>query len=284
MSDIPNFWAAYDEYRRTKSISAFQSLYFDHASAGLVDFIRKRDITAVSLAQMVDAFPKYFAAIRPISTTLVNGAIDQQVRLGYARMKELYPATVFPTVTFLIGRFSTAGTTANNRILIGSEFYFANDGVPRDELLQFQRDNVSPLASLPIIVAHEHTHVLQARAAGIFGASTLLEQALVEGSADFIGELVSGGNVNAHLRDYALSREHQLWLDFQGVMGGNDVSQWLYNQGSATGDRPGDLGYFIGYRIAEAYYAKASDKKQAVKDIIEVANALAFLKASGYNP
>jgi hypothetical protein len=53
---------------------------------------------------------------------------------------------------------------------------------------------------------------------------------------------------------------------------------------TATADRPGDLGYFIGYRIAQAYYNKQTDKAAAVRAIIEVFDADAFLAASGYDP
>jgi hypothetical protein len=284
VSDIANFWSAYDEYQLHGSVAAFQTGYLDVASPGLVDFIRVRSVTAASLAAMVGAFPRYFAAIRPVSMNLLNGAVSAQVRANYAKLKGLYPATVFPTVTFLIGRFSTGGTTANNRILIGTEFYSADAGVPLDELPAFQATNAMPQTWLPVIVAHEHTHILQMRASGIFGRPTLLEQALAEGSADFIGELVSGGNINAWLGGYGIANEHQLWVDFQAQMHGTDVSQWLYNQGSPPAGRPGDLGYFIGYRIAQAYYAGATDKAQAVKDIIEMRDAQGFLSASRYAP
>ena len=47
-------------------------------------------------------------------------------------------------------------------------------------------------------------------------------------------------------------------------------------------DRPADLGYYIGYKIAEAYYKNAADKKQAVKDILEIKDFNEFLKASKY--
>jgi uncharacterized protein YjaZ len=199
-------------------------------------------------------------------------------------MKTLYPATVYPTVTFLVGRFSTGGTTSNNRILIGAEFYGGDAGVPQDELGTFQRDNVHPLSALPIIVAHEHVHILQSRAGGIFGHKTLLEQSIIEGSADFVGELVSGGNINQGLSAWALPREHALWVEFQGAMSTTDVSRWLYNQGTATTDRPGDLGYFIGYRIAQSCYTRATDKVAAIRDIIEVKDAAQFLSVCGYDP
>src|SRR4051812_13657994 len=78
--------------------------------------------------------------------------------------------------------------------------------------------------------------------------------------------------------------EPSLWDDFKNEMHGTDVSRWLYNQGTstATPTRPGDLGYFIGYRIVEAYYQKQSDKVAALRDIIEIRDADAFLAASGY--
>jgi hypothetical protein len=68
----------------------------------------------------------------------------------------------------------------------------------------------------------------------------------MEGSADFVSFLITGGNINARLRSYAIPREHDLWTEFKAAMHGTDVRRWLYNQGSATADRPGDLGYFIG--------------------------------------
>ena len=288
VSDIARFWAAVDEYKRSKSANAFQALYLGHASPGLVDFVKARSITAASLADMVDRAPTYFAASRVASTALAGGAVDAQVRSAYSAMKSIYPETLFPTVTFAFGRFSTAGTIRNNRILLGVEFYYPdNAAAPLDELQSFQKTNVKPLGKLPIIVAHELVHILQSRASGIFGKSTLLEQALAEGIADFVGERASGDNINAWLRPYGLAHEHELWVQFQSQMQGTDVTQWLYNQGSASsnaGDRPGDLGYFMGYRIAQAYYDRATDKARAIKELIEVQNASALLAASGYNP
>ena len=237
-SDIPNFWAAFDA---GASNTAFQTQYLNRASAGFSDFSRSRNVTASSLAQMVRAFPRYFADIRPFTLQLANNeALQSRMREGYGRMKQLYPAAVFPPVTFFIGRFATGGTTSGNGMLIGIEFYALGPNTPVDELGQFQRDNVRPLDTLPVIVAHEHVHILQTRANGIMSRPnrTLLEQTLLEGGADFVGELVSGGNINARLREFGIPRESALWAEFRTAMNGTDVSQWLYNQGTATSSRP----------------------------------------------
>ena len=65
-------------------------------------------------------------------------------------------------------------------------------------------------------------------------------------------------------------------------MNGKDTSNWLY-QGDKAKDKPADLGYYVGYKIAESYYNRAADKKQAIKDILDIKDFNGFLKASGYD-
>jgi uncharacterized protein YjaZ len=111
---------------------------------------------------------------------------------------------------------------------------------------------------------------------------SLLGKSLHEGSADFIGELMAGGNINQNLHEYGNAREKQLWLEFKKEMSGMDKSNWLY-QGDKAKDKPADLGYYVGYKITESYYKRTKDKKQAIKDILEIKDFNAFLKASGYD-
>ena len=107
----------------------------------------------------------------------------------------------------------------------------------------------------------------------------------VQGKAARISSLTSSrAAINGCLTPYALPREHDLWGEFKLAMHGTDTSQWLYNQRNETTDRPGDLGYFIGYRIAEAFYERATDKRLALEAIIEVADSDMFLAQSGYEP
>ena len=286
-SDIARFWKAYDGGGAGGASAPFQTEYLDRASPGLSDFIASRNVTAASLAGMVRAYPRYFADIRASTLRLANDAdVQSRIRDGYRKIKGMYPPAVFPPVTFLIGRFSTGGTTSASGMLVGLEFYATSSTTPLDELPKFQRDNVRPLDSLPVIVAHEHTHILQGRAGGIASRrnKTLLDQSLMEGGADFVAYVITGGNINARLQPYAIPREHALWTEFKSMMHGTDISQWIYNQGSDTGDRPGDLGYFIGFRIAESFYSRTSDKRLALQAIIDISDSDLFLSQSGYDP
>jgi hypothetical protein len=63
---------------------------------------------------------------------------------------------------------------------------------------------------------------------------------------------------------------------------GTDHSLWLYNQQSIPTTRPGDLGYFMGRRICEAYATKQNSLPDAVRGILQIQDASQFLKASGY--
>jgi hypothetical protein len=50
------------------------------------------------------------------------------------------------------------------------------------------------------------------------------------------------------------------------------------------GERTADLGYFVGYRIAESYYNTAADKRKAVQDILTMTDFAEILRKSGYRP
>jgi hypothetical protein len=283
-SDLANFWRAYDA---GGSATVFQREYLDRASAGLRDFIGRRALTASSLASMVRAYPRYFAAARaPMLALASEGRFPAIVRADFARLRDLYPDAVFPPMTLLVGRFSTAGTTGAAGLLIGTEFFVADASVPRDELGTWQQANVAGPDSLRFVVAHESIHIQQLRAGSNRGsAGTLLEQSLAEGAADFLGELVSGGTINARMYPWALAHEAELWAEFKASMDGTDVSRWLYNGGTgASSDRPSDLGYFVGYRIAKAFYDRQADARVAVREIIRSTNAKDLLARSGYDP
>ncbi len=64
-------------------------------------------------------------------------------------------------------------------------------------------------------------------------------------------------------------------------MSGFDFMDWLYGLSGKDG-RPNDLGYWMGYEIAKAYFNKKKDKKRAVESIIKIEDYPAFLEESGY--
>jgi hypothetical protein len=264
--DITRFWAALDRAKPESLASVLQAEYLDRGTAGLKAF-NSRIRNAAALAEAVGRRRADYDAIRP--ATLNVAAAERAIRAPLYALEYLYPAAVFPDVYFMIGRFATGGTVSPEGLLIGTEMFRDAEG-------------------LRSIVAHELIHFQQI-ASGQYGAAekapTLLALAILEGSADFVGELISGRRGKGQLYDYGFANERQLWAEFQVKMRSNsekDFEPWFY--GTPVEGRPRDLGYFIGYRIADAFYMKAADKKAAIREILTTTDFEGLLRASGYNP
>ena len=54
----------------------------------------------------------------------------------------------------------------------------------------------------------------------------------------------------------------------------------MYNPSSDK--KPGDLGYYLGYKIVKTYYNNSKDKKRAIYDILNITDFDLFLKQSQY--
>ena len=280
-SDIDNFWRAYDlaasETDKSKRIAVFQSEYLDKGSTGLKDFVRLRIRSAETLAGTIDRMPKYYASIRP--QTLQVQRMEKRMRAAFKKFKSIYPEAVFPDVYFLIGVTNSGGTTGPSGLLIGTEMYGKTAKSPTEELSAWLRAVISTVENVPAIVAHESCHYNQ-RYNTAPDQRHLLGKSLQEGACDTIGELISGRNINDHLKVYGKKHEAEIWRDFEADMYKPDISKWIYNAVTAK-DRPPDLGYYVGYLITRAYYDKAKNKRQAVYDILNIQDARAFYEASG---
>jgi hypothetical protein len=278
-SDIALFWRAYDMAKPENDLVIYRGEYLKKGSVGLEEFLRSKIGNSCNLVTAIDAAPKYYAALRVQSAKVEN--YKPQMVASFKKLKEIYPDAVFPNVYFLIGRMNAGGTVTIKGLLIGVEMYGKTDDASVSELNGWKKASVSRIEEIPFIVAHELVHYQQKY--GLFGSElSLLGKSLHEGSADFIGELIAGGSINQQLHEYANPREKQLWLEFRKEMNNKDTSNWLY-QGDKAKDKPADLGYYVGYKIVESYYNKAKDKKQAIKDILDIKDFNGFLKASGYD-
>jgi uncharacterized protein YjaZ len=133
------------------------------------------------------------------------------------------------------------------------------------------------------LIAHEYAHVQQPAAETDDPNTTVLLSSELEGGAEFIAELTSGSVSNNHLALWTNGRENEIETAFVADEDKTDKSDWLYN-GVGTPQKPGDLGYWVGYRIVKSYYQHAPNKQLALRDIIEVQDAKAFLARSGWYP
>lgn len=273
--DIPRFWAAFDASTPETRAEVLQREYLDRASPGLEDFVFRRIHTARELAETVDQFPRYYRSTRESMARVAE--LEPQIRAAFRRMEALHPDAVYPDVYFMVGRLTTGGTTSPRGLLVGTELYSRTPQMPEDEFEPWMVRLFSPREKIPALVAHELIHYQQ----DVGGERNLLRQALVEGIADYLGEMITGRHINSSQHEYADAREAELWCAFREKMRGDDYSGWFYNA-RTSGERPADLGYWVGYKIAQAYAARVPDERQRVRELLHVECPEAFLAASGY--
>lgn len=277
-SDIPAFWQAWDGATLQDAAERFQRLYIDPGSPGVQGFLPGRIVSGRHLAAAVAARPAFFAAIRQTTLAIDSSqALRQAVRTAFRRFEALYPDAVFPDVYFVIGRLNSGGTATASGLHIGVELYSRSEDTPLGELSPWEQAVMGQPGDLPHIVAHELIHFQQPP----LQDGTLLARALREGMADFIGELISGGHINRAAHAWGNARERELWEEFRAAMDGTDVSRWMY-QGDRAGDRPADLGYWMGYRISRALYERLPDREDAIRRLLGMTDPKALLRDSGY--
>jgi deoxyribose-phosphate aldolase len=279
-TDITRFWSAYD-----KAMAApveereviLQREYIEGATVGLKDFAGSGRVNAKALAQKLASHGGFFSALRPL--TLAMSSQRPATLAAFGKLKELYSYAMFPDVYFVIGQLSSGGTSSGNGLLMGAEMFSRSPEVPTAELNEWQKGAIMPPSDIPPLVAHEAIHFQQK----FLSQGGLLCACLIEGGADFVGKLAAGRLISRMEETHAWANAHErdLWQEFVKEMDGKDTSRWLYGNSGGNG-RPVDLGYWMGFKITEAYYNNAADKKQAVRDMMIVTDCKRFLHNSRY--
>ncbi|KTE41862.1 MULTISPECIES: DUF2268 domain-containing putative Zn-dependent protease [unclassified Sphingopyxis] len=270
-SDVERFYALYDDPALAADPDALAARYLADASPGLEDFMVMRRITPERVAKALREKPQLFADARGCAATLGN--VRGRLTAAADRLAALYPQAIFPPITIAISRGAPVAAANGKGLYVSLEALCAARFFEADDEDRFVH-----------VIAHEYVHAQQPLAQVESDSETVLHAALVEGAAEFVAEQISGSVAYTHLHRWAAGRETAVEAAFLAEKDGkaND-SRWVYNQlGSA--DWPGDLGYWVGYRVAKAYYQRSPDKKAAIKAIIEMKDPAAFLAESGWTP
>jgi hypothetical protein len=282
--DIDRYWQAYDSIITTvdtvKQIDLMQRLYVDKGTPGLKAFMEARNYNAKLWVTLIRKYPEFWKSIRNNTLNIKNQV--PRIAENIDNFRKLYPEMRPAKMYFTIGGLRSGGTTKDNMVLVGAEIATADNNTAASELSNwlknvFKHQQASNLISLNI---HEYVHTQQKAGKG----ELLLAQAIIEGSADFIAELVTGKKNNNTNMVYGRAHEQDLKEKFMIDMFSPAMGNWLYNGSSHP--QP-DLGYFMGYVICQNYYRHHADKKLAIRKIIELdyqneQQVMEFLRQSRY--
>jgi len=267
--DVQRFYQLYDAAGGHPSAEQLQRDYIDPGSTGLHQLAQLRKVSGASIAASLASHPEIYTNAKRCLVVLPQ--VRQRVQSALRRLRQLYPEARFPPITIAIGRGKPVGvTSAHSGVLIGLEALCA---------AEWMNPNVED--RFVHVIAHEYTHVQQLGALDDDEHLTVLEASLEEGAAEFIAELISGGVGYSQQAEQVRGREKEIETAFTADEDSTDLSRWLYN---STLERPGDLGYWVGYRIVKSYYRRIADERLAVREIVEISDPRLFLANSGWYP
>jgi hypothetical protein len=272
--DVTRFYQVYDAAGGHPTAQRLDQDYLAPGTDGLHQFARLRRVNGVAIAGALAQQPEIYAGARRCLAALP--AVKRRLTQAFARLATLYPEARFPPVTILVGRGRPVGITNPSGVSIGLEAICAADFMDPDLEARFVHT-----------IAHEYGHIqqppdIQALEAGAPGA-TVLRLSLIEGAAEFTAELISGDVGNYQHKTWTRGHEAAIEAAFVHDEDSTDVSHWL-NNGPGDAEHPGDLGYWVGYRIIKAYYQHAADKHRALRDLYDIRDPHAFVARSGWRP
>ncbi|NBL65857.1 hypothetical protein GV828_11655 [Flavobacterium sp. NST-5] len=278
--DIEHFWNAFDQLQfaanKQDSITIIQTQYIEKATELFKEFIKVRNFTAEEYISLISQYPKFWHSIRKETEQIKYRKEDVEHILDQYE-KEI---TNFkrPNVCFAIGCLRTGGTISDNLILIGTEIAASTPETEKSELSQWLKSVMGTFGDIVSMVSHETIHTQQQGQ-----LRNLAEHSISEGVADFLSEKICSLTINKTSFKYGVANDCSLKKEFVADYYQNkfDLSNWLYN-GNKSKNRPADLGYYIGYRIAQEYYNKTENKKKAISYLLHRKNYKKLFKKSEY--
>lgn len=276
-SDVKLFWEAYDMAQNdtAHAYQIYEKEYIGKGSTGLQGYYMYKIYNLNSFIAVHAKKHKFYNSIRKNTFSALQ--YQDQFRKSYVALKEIYPQAIFPNVYFVIGKLNSAGMSDSNGLVLGIDQMCRTASTDVSEIEPSEMHMINGFDILPYTVAHELIHFQQNNMAS---DTTLLKEAIIEGMADFIGELISGKTANERLAVFAKGRERKIWADFKKEMYLNRKQNWIANADQETADRPADLSYWVGYQICKAYYDEQPDKKKAIYDMLHIQDYRKFLEAS----
>jgi hypothetical protein len=273
-SDVERFYRVYEAHGGHPDAATLERDYLAPGSAGLHEFMQLRRVSGESIGKAIAANPGAYENARKCLAVLPN--VKRRLTADFAALARAYPEAKFPPVSLVVGRTRPVGITNPSGVTIGLE-----------ALCSAAFMNPDPEERFVHIIMHEYGHIQQAGPLSTVDVgdprATVLTMSLMEGAAEFFAERFSGEIGNHEHRAFTAGREGEIDRAFVRDQDKTDLSDWMYNS-KGTAAEPGDLGYWVGYRIVKAYYGRARDKHQALLDILHMTDAKAFMAQSGWTP
>jgi hypothetical protein len=285
--DARRFAKLFNDNKEKLSAVQLQAGYLDGSGRGVEVFTPYLIQNAENLAKAVAAEPERYR--HAIETCLpIIDSLNDDLRSIYLAYQGLMPDKPLPTVHIVFGAGNSGGTAKPDAQVIGLEV-MCGPGTSAETFRNVMRG----------MFAHETAHSWQkTQLEPEMNADPLLLATLREGIADYLALMVTGKVPGEDRNVWAQPREAELWRQFNAdrsivkanrkgdweytETGLKTIQRWAWNYQIAPEGWPHEVGYWVGMKICAAYVDKATDKRQAIRELIELKDPVAILKASGY--
>lgn len=267
--DVTRFYQLYEATGGRPTAEQVQRDYLDVGTPGLRHLAQVRNVNAENIARALETQPELFTHARVCLEALPR--IRTRLVRTFENLVSLYPEASRPPVTIVVSRGRPVAIAGP-----GDGVQVALEAMCSETAARYLGADTDD--RFVNVIAHEYIHVQQAPA---LANATVLERALEEGIAEFLGELISGGISNVAVHAAAQGHELEIETRFAADLDKHDLSAWFDN---TTAEDVGQLGYWTGYRVAQAYYQNAPDKAAAIREMVQQTDARAFLARSGWRP
>ena len=272
-SDIANFWSAYDKITTTKDtilqLNYLKELFLNKGTIGLKELIKVKGYTLEEYLGAINNYPKFWNSIR--KNTYKSHQISNKINDGIQKLKAIYPEMRPAKIYFTIGALRSGGTTKDSLVLISSEMAMTDENTVSSELPKESQNgrrrffDSNPINDIVLLNVHEYVHTQQNPI-----VHNLLSYVLYEGIAEFVSVKAMQTKSVTPAISFGKKNEEKVKAKFeQEIFKGENTHEWLWSDAeNEFGVR--DLGYYIGYAICERHYTNAKNKKNAIKEMIEL--------------
>ncbi|MEZ5059236.1 MAG: hypothetical protein R2879_19545 [Saprospiraceae bacterium] len=268
-TDIANFWKAFDAIDNledsVQQLDYLKTVFIDKASKGQKRMMEARGYTPEEYLKSILTKKQFWNSIRKNTEELEP--FNKAIMKGVAQLKEVYPSLKPSTIYYTMGNHRSPGTGVDDMVLLGTEFALGDLKTVTSELPEHLQNyyKINPVEHLSFLCVHEYVHTQQHPM-----VHNLLSLTLYEGIAEFVAIKATGQSSPWKAFITGPENEERVKQRFEADMfNPNSIYNWLWNSPNNEFGTS-DLGYFVGYQIASRYYDAATDKKVAIKTLIEM--------------
>ena len=272
--DLNRYIAAVRAINGGAAPAAVLQAYLDGASDGLKTWLTIYPATADELASELGLDPAYHASLA--SSPRRIAALEPEISRAYARLEAIVPGADLGDVYFLVGKGSAGGTARPQGTFVAVEMFGRTDQTLSPET--GTRPASYGLNELVQVVVHEGVHNLQRHVQGepnfisIYvnpERMTLLNFAVREGVADYVTHHLTGRWFEPR-HAFAEPREAEIWAEFRPIMTETIMARpgWFTGRFADGRGWPIQVGYFVGFKMAEHIHRNAADGSAALFELM----------------